>query len=65
REGIAGGALLAIAGVISLVFGLLLFARPTAGAMAVVLLIGVFGIVYGVLLLAFALLMRSGRRAAV
>ncbi len=65
REAGAGGMLLAIAGVVTVVFGLLLFVSPAAGALAAVLLIGVFGIVYGVLLLAFAFLLRSGTRAAV
>jgi uncharacterized membrane protein HdeD (DUF308 family) len=63
RRTVAGGTLLSIAGVISFVFGLLLFARPMAGALAMVMLIGVFGLVYGVLLLAFAFLLRGGTRA--
>lgn len=64
REEIAGETLLAVAGVVSIVFGLLLFARPMAGALAMVTLIGVFGLIYGVLLLAFAFLLRGGATAA-
>lgn len=44
--------LLALSGVLSVVFGVLLFARPAAGALAVAWLIGCYAIAFGALLLA-------------
>ncbi len=42
---------LALGGLVSVLFALLLFANPRAGALALILLIGVFAIVRGVILL--------------
>ncbi len=42
---------LAISGMISVLFGFLLFANPGAGALALVIVIGVFAIVRGIMLL--------------
>lgn len=50
------------AGVISLLFGILLMARPGAGALALVWTIGVFAIVFGLMLVVLAI--RSRRFAA-
>lgn len=55
RKYIRGEWLLALAGVASLVFGILLFVNPFAGALAVIWLIGVYAIVFGVLLIALGL----------
>ena len=46
------------AGALSVLFGLVMFARPGAGALAVLFTIGAFAIVYGVFLVAFALRVR-------
>jgi uncharacterized membrane protein HdeD (DUF308 family) len=59
RNEIRGEWLLAIDGVVSVVFGLLLVIFPTAGALAVVWLIAAFAIVSGVMLLALAFRLRS------
>lgn len=45
--------LLMLSGVVTVLFGVLLFARPGAGAMAVVAFLGAFAIVAGIALLAF------------
>ncbi len=44
--------LLGLGGVLSIAFGSLLFARPAAGALAVVWTIGIYAIMFGVLLVA-------------
>lgn len=51
--------LLALSGIASLVFGILIAVAPGAGALAVVWLIGVYAIVFGILLLAFAIRVRN------
>jgi|SRR5579884_1170064 len=48
-----------LAGVASIVFGLLLIWRPGAGALAVLWLIGVYAIIFGIALLAFAFRLRA------
>jgi uncharacterized membrane protein HdeD (DUF308 family) len=55
RREIAGEWLLGLAGVISLVFGVLVLAFPGAGALALVWLIALYAIVVGVLLIALGL----------
>lgn len=47
--------LLAIAGLISIVFGALLATWPVAGILAVVLLIGIYSIVFGAMLVIYAI----------
>lgn len=54
RKELTGEWVLALAGVLSAVFGVLLIARPGAGAMAVVLLIASYAIAFGILLLMLA-----------
>ena len=46
--------LLALAGIASLAFGVIVLARPGAGALALLWLIGTYAIVFGILLLMFA-----------
>jgi uncharacterized membrane protein HdeD (DUF308 family) len=59
REVISNEWLLIIAGLLSVAFGVVLIARPDAGALAVLSLIGAYAIVFGVLLLLFAFKVRS------
>jgi uncharacterized membrane protein HdeD (DUF308 family) len=54
RKEISGEWLLAMAGVASIIFGLLLVTRPAMGALAVIWIIGTYAIVIGVLLIALA-----------
>jgi uncharacterized membrane protein HdeD (DUF308 family) len=51
RKEIEGELLLGLSGVLSLLFGLLLFLRPGEGALAVVWLIGAYAVFFGVLLI--------------
>lgn len=53
RKEIEGEWLLIAGGALSVIFGLVLFARPGQGAIALAFAIGVFAVVYGVLLAAF------------
>ena len=51
--------LLAVAGVLSIIFGLILVIWPGSGAVGLVWLIGIYAIVFGVALVALALRLRS------
>ena len=54
-----GGSWLVLAGVLSVGFGVLLFALPRAGLMALAWLIAMYGITFGLTLIAFGLTLRS------
>ena len=54
RKVIVGEWFLILAGVLSVVFGFLLFANPAAGALAVVWIIGGYAVAFGILLVALS-----------
>jgi uncharacterized membrane protein HdeD (DUF308 family) len=66
RKEIAGEWLLVVGGLVSILFGFILMARPAAGALAVLWLIGVYAVVFGVLLVILAFKVRAfgSRRAS-
>jgi uncharacterized membrane protein HdeD (DUF308 family) len=59
RKELEGEWLLIVSGVVSLVFGVFLFARPGPGALAVVWVIGAYAGIFGVLLIGLAFRLRS------
>jgi uncharacterized membrane protein HdeD (DUF308 family) len=63
RKVMRGEWLLILAGVLSVLFGLAIAAFPGAGAIAIALWIGAYAIVLGVVVIAFALRLRSWRKA--
>ena len=62
RKQIAGEFWLALAGIASVFFGVLLAARPGAGALTILWLIGAYAIAFGVILLFLAFKVRSGAK---
>ena len=50
---------LGIAGVLSIIFGIILFIRPGAGLLAILWLVGIYAIIFGVLFIVRAFQMRS------
>lgn len=62
RKQISGEWLLAASGVLSIVFGVLMFMRPSAGALAVVWLIGVYALVFGATLVGLGFRLHKWRR---
>ena len=59
RRELSGELLLGLSGILSILFGLLLFAFPGAGALTVVWLIGAYALLFGVLLVGLALRLRG------
>ena len=59
RRAIDNEWMLIIAGLLSVVFGILLIAQPGAGALAIVWLIGVYAVVFGIALLALSWRLRG------
>ena len=60
RRQIEGEVWLALAGIASVVFGVLLVARPGAGALTILWLIGFYAVAFGVVLLLLAFRVRRG-----
>jgi uncharacterized membrane protein HdeD (DUF308 family) len=59
RRELRGEWLLALGGIVSVLFGVFLIARPGDGAIAIVWLIGVYAIIFGVALVALGLRLRQ------
>ena len=55
--------LLALSGIVSVIFGVLLFIWPAAGALAILWLIATFAMIIGILLIIHAFQVRSRRKA--
>jgi uncharacterized membrane protein HdeD (DUF308 family) len=54
RREIEGELWLGLSGLVSILFGLFIMARPGEGALAVIWVIGAYAIIFGILLIAFA-----------
>jgi len=65
RRHIKGEWLLVLLGVASVLFGILLFAAPIAGALVIALWFGAYALVFGVLLVALGFRLRGWSRTAV
>ncbi len=64
RKEIQGEGWLIAAGALSVLFGLFLFARPGAGAVALLTVIGVFAMIFGVILIALGFKLKGFQRVA-
>lgn len=64
RRELTGEWMLAAVGIISVLFGFLLFFNPAAGALALAILIGIYFVIIGILLLVLGFLLPSTTGAA-
>lgn len=62
RKEIQGEWLFIIAGIISVIFGILVFARPLAGALAITWIIGVYAILLGMLAMVLSFQVRGWQK---
>jgi uncharacterized membrane protein HdeD (DUF308 family) len=62
RKEIKGEAFIMIAGVLSIVFGVLVFASPMLGALSVAILIGIYALLAGIALVVLSLQVRKRRQ---
>jgi uncharacterized membrane protein HdeD (DUF308 family) len=62
RKHIQGEWLLALAGVVSIVFGVVVIGEPLAGALVVALTVGAYACVFGMVMIALGLRLRSWSR---
>lgn len=63
RKQIAGEGWLIFGGAVSILFGVLLFWRPSAGALAVVWIIGAYAVVFGIAMIGLSLRLRAHHTA--
>jgi len=59
RHAISGEWMLGLAGLLSIVFGVILIAAPGAGALAVIWMIGAYAVVFGIVLIALGFRLRG------
>jgi uncharacterized membrane protein HdeD (DUF308 family) len=59
REHVSHEWALALAGILSIVFGIILFAHPGAGILAILWLVGIYSIIFGALFIVRAFQLRS------
>jgi uncharacterized membrane protein HdeD (DUF308 family) len=59
REFVSREWVLALAGIVSVVFGILLFFSPGAGILSILWVVGIYGIVFGILFIVRAFQLRS------
>jgi uncharacterized membrane protein HdeD (DUF308 family) len=59
RKIISGEVFLALSGIASIVFGVLLMAAPLAGALVIALWVGAYALVFGVMLIVLGLRLRT------
>jgi uncharacterized membrane protein HdeD (DUF308 family) len=64
RKHVAGEWLLALTGLVSVAFGMLLLVAPVAGVLAIALWVGIYLLVFGVLLVALGIRLKSVGPAA-
>jgi uncharacterized membrane protein HdeD (DUF308 family) len=54
--------MLGVAGILSIVFGVLIAAQPQSGMLSIVLILGVYAIIFGAVMLALAFRLRGAQR---
>jgi uncharacterized membrane protein HdeD (DUF308 family) len=64
REEIEGEFWLGLSGLVSVLFGMFIIARPGEGALAVIWIIGAYAILFGVFLISFAFRIKGHGQAA-